>query len=76
MTSVNLKMDQMTGRSRGFAFVVFDSVDTLEAVLAKEHAIKGKKVAVKKAASKQVAASKVTSFDDDELWLLTCVCTP
>ncbi len=53
VTSVNLKMDQMTGRSRGFAFVVFESVDSLETVLAKEHAIKGKKVAVKKAASKQ-----------------------
>jgi len=44
VTSVNLKMDQMTGRSRGFAFVVFDTVETLESVLAKEHAIKGKKV--------------------------------
>jgi len=44
VVSVNLKMDQMTGRSRGFAFVVFDTVDTLESVLNKEHAIKGKKV--------------------------------
>merc|ERR1712020_170643 len=46
-------MDQMTGRSRGFAFVVFNEVETLNTVLAQDHAIKGKKVAVKKAASKQ-----------------------
>ena len=48
VASVNLKMDQMTGRSRGFAFVVFKEVDTLTAVLNQDHAIKGKKVAVKK----------------------------
>jgi len=53
VASVNLKMDQMTGRSRGFAFVVFKDVETLNAVLSQDHAIKGKKVAVKKAASKQ-----------------------
>ena len=53
VASVNLKMDQMTGRSRGFAFVVFQEVDTLNTVLSQDHAIKGKKVAVKKAASKQ-----------------------
>ena len=48
VASVNLKMDQMTGRSRGFAFVVFVEVDTLTTVLSQDHAIKGKKVAVKK----------------------------
>merc|ERR1719515_333869 len=53
VASVNLKMDQMTGRSRGFAFVVFQEVDTLNTVLSQDHAIKGKKVAVKKAAPKQ-----------------------
>ncbi len=53
VSSVNLKMDPMTGRSRGFAFVVFASEDLLSNVLSQEHAIKGKKVAVKKAASKQ-----------------------
>ena len=53
VASVNLKMDQMTGRSRGFAFVVFTEVETLTKVLSQDHAIKGKKVAVKKAASKQ-----------------------
>ena len=44
-------MDQMTGRSRGFAFVVFVEVDTLTTVLSQDHAIKGKKVAVKKVKS-------------------------
>jgi len=43
VVSVNLKMDQMTGRSRGFAFVVFKDVETLNKVLQEEHAIKGKK---------------------------------
>ena len=46
-------MDPTTGRSRGFAFVVFEEVDPLNAALGTEHTIKNKKVAVKKAASKQ-----------------------
>ena len=53
MSSVNLKMDPVTGRSRGFAFIVFATEEVLTALLEQEHAIKGKKVAVKKAASKQ-----------------------
>ena len=68
--SVNLKMDQMTGRSRGFAFVVFDDMGTLDNVLGKEHAIKGKKVAVKKAASKQgkIYVGKFTgAITEDEI---------
>ena len=49
VASVNLKVDQMN-RSRGFAFVVFVEVETLTAVLSKDHHfIKGKKVSVKKA---------------------------
>jgi hypothetical protein len=39
---------------RGFAFVVFGSDEVLASVLEKDHVVKGKKVAVKKAASKQV----------------------
>ena len=54
VSSVNLKMDPVTGRSRGFAFIVFSSEEVIPAMLEQEHAIKGKKVAVKKAASKQV----------------------
>ena len=38
----------MTGRSRGFSFVVFVEVNTLTTVLSQDHAIKGKKVFVKK----------------------------
>ena len=53
VASVTLKMDPTTGRSRGFAFVVFEEVDPLNAALGTEHTIKNKKVAVKKAASKQ-----------------------
>ena len=47
-------MDPVTGRSRGFAFIVFSAEEVLTAILQQDHAIKGKKVAVKKAASKQV----------------------
>ena len=48
VTSVNLKMDKMTGTSRGFAFVEFKEVDTLTAVMSKDHVIMGKKVVAKK----------------------------
>jgi len=53
VASVTLKMDPTTGRSRGFAFVVFQDVEPLQSALGQEHTIKNKKVAVKKAASKQ-----------------------
>lgn len=51
--SVILKLDPLTRRSRGFAFIIFASDDVLASVLEKDHVVKGKKVAVKKAASKQ-----------------------
>ena len=51
---VNLKTDPNTGRSRGFAFVIYKSVEGVDkAVAEEEHDIKGKKVAVKKAQAKQ-----------------------
>ena len=53
VASVNLMMDQKTGRSRGFAYVVFNEVETLNTVLTQDHAIKGKNVAVKKAEPKE-----------------------
>ena len=41
VASVNVKMDQMTGRSRGFAFVVFTDEASIGPILqAEEHTIK------------------------------------
>lgn len=52
--NINIKTDPNTGRSRGFAFVVFKSVQSLQdAVTEQEHNVKGKKVAVKKAKAKE-----------------------
>jgi squid-like protein len=53
---VNLKTDPNTGRSRGFCFVVFKTVEDVDKVVAvpeEDHVLKGKKVAVKKAQAKQ-----------------------
>jgi squid-like protein len=50
---VNLKTDPHTGRSRGFAFVVFKATAAVDEAVAAEHNIKGKKVAVKRAQAKQ-----------------------
>eukprot|EP00088_Acartia_fossae_P000477 TRINITY_DN101_c0_g1_i1.p1 TRINITY_DN101_c0_g1~~TRINITY_DN101_c0_g1_i1.p1 ORF type:complete len:303 (-),score=152.56 TRINITY_DN101_c0_g1_i1:50-958(-) len=46
---VQLKMDSQTGRSRGFAFIVFKDASSVEGACASEHSIKGKKATVKKA---------------------------
>lgn len=52
--SVNVKTDSQTGRSRGFAFIIFNSADSLDKVVAAgEHTINGKKVDPKKAKAKQ-----------------------
>merc|ERR1712025_9966 len=52
--NINLKTDPHTGRSRGFAFIVFKEADGLAAASAQEaHVIKGKKVTCKKAEAKQ-----------------------
>lgn len=52
---VNLKTDPVTGRSRGFAFIVFKELEGVDKAVgaADGHTIKGKKVAVKKAQAKQ-----------------------
>lgn len=48
--SINVKTDSMTGRSRGFAFIVFKDADSIDKVTAAgEHTINGKKVDPKKA---------------------------
>ena len=48
---VELKLDPMTGRSRGFAFVVYESPESVAKVMdvGEGHAINSKKVDVKKA---------------------------
>lgn len=46
---VQLKMDPTTGRSRGFAFVLYSDINGLEAAVQADHNIKGKKATVKKA---------------------------
>merc|ERR1719414_2272349 len=51
--SITLKTDMATGRSRGFCFIVYKTVDGLEKAVASEHTISNKKVAVKKAQAKQ-----------------------
>ena len=52
--NVNLKMDPMTGRSRGFAFVVFKDVGGIDSALQQQaHVVKGKKVTCKKAEARQ-----------------------
>lgn len=52
--NINLKTDPASGRSRGFAFVLYKTVQSLNnAIEAKEHTVKNKEVAVKKAQAKQ-----------------------
>ena len=43
--TVTLKTNMATGRSRGFCFIVYKSVDSLEAAVAAEHTISNKKAA-------------------------------
>ena len=50
--TVTLKTDMATGSSRGFCFIVYKSVNSLEEVVAAEHTFSKKKVAVKKAQAK------------------------
>jgi len=52
--NINLKTDPHTGRSRGFAFIVFKDTEGLASASEQEaHVIKGKKVTCKKAEAKQ-----------------------
>lgn len=51
---VNVKTDPQTGRSRCFAFIIFQSPDSIEKVVAfEDHTINGKKVDPKKAKARQ-----------------------
>merc|ERR1712126_9240 len=64
--NINLKTDPHTGRSRGFAFIVFKDTEGLESACAQEaHVIKGKKATCKKAEAKQgkIYVGKLPSGD-------------
>jgi len=68
--SINVKTDPNTGRSRGFAFIVFNSADAIEKVIgAGDHVINGKKVDPKKAKARHgkifVGGLKPELTDDD-----------
>jgi len=63
---INLKHDPMTGRSRGFAFIVFKEISGLVAASAQEaHVIKGKRATCKKAEVRQgkIYVGKLPSED-------------
>lgn len=51
--NINVKVDPNTGRSRGFAFIVFKDVSVIDKVIAAgDHVINGKKIDPKKAKAK------------------------
>ncbi|XP_042219496.1 RNA-binding protein squid-like isoform X4 [Homarus americanus] len=68
--SINVKTDPNTGRSRGFAFIVFSIPDAIDKVInAGDHVINGKKVDPKKAKARHgkifVGGLKADVSDDD-----------
>lgn len=70
--SVKLKMDPMTGRSRGFAFLLYKDEDAIDAAAkVKEHKIKGKAITAKKADVKQgkiyVGKMPESGCDEDDI---------
>lgn len=69
--SINVKTDPQTGRSRGFAFIVFSAAEAIEKVTAvSEHIINNKKVDPKKAKARQgkiFVGGLTTDISDDEI---------
>ena len=56
VSQIDLKRNSLNGRSRGFAFVVFKEVETLNKVLlARSHMIKGQEAIVERALAKRQA---------------------
>lgn len=67
--SINVKTDPQTGRSRGFAFIVYTSPEAIEKVTAvAEHVINNKKVDPKKAKARhgKIFVGGLTSEISDE----------
>lgn len=69
--SINVKTDPNTGRSRGFAFIVFNNAESIDKVVAAgEHVINGKKVDPKKAKARHgkiFVGGLTTELSDDDI---------
>lgn len=69
--SINVKTDSMTGRSRGFAFIVFKDAESIDKVSADgDHTIHGKKVDPKKAKARHgkiFVGGLVPELTDDDI---------
>ncbi|PNF24507.1 RNA-binding protein squid [Cryptotermes secundus] len=69
--SINVKTDPNTGRSRGFAFIVFSHADSIDKVLsAGDHIINNKKVDPKKAKARHgkiFVGGLVPELSDDDI---------
>ncbi|EDW84081.1 uncharacterized protein Dwil_GK13337, isoform A [Drosophila willistoni] len=69
--SINVKTDPQTGRSRGFAFIVFTNTEAIDKVSsAEEHVINGKKVDPKKAKARHgkiFVGGLTTEISDEEI---------
>lgn len=69
--SINVKTDPTTGRSRGFAFIVYKAADSIDKVVAAgDHVINNKKVDPKKAKArtgKIFVGGLIPDISDDEI---------
>ncbi|XP_033212793.1 RNA-binding protein squid-like isoform X3 [Belonocnema kinseyi] len=69
--SINVKTDPNTGRSRGFAFIVFAKAESLDKIMsAGDHVINGKKVDPKKAKARHgkiFVGGLSTELSDDDI---------
>lgn len=69
--SINVKTDPTTGRSRGFAFIVFKQAESIDKVSAAgEHTINNKKVDPKKAKARHgkiFVGGLTTDMSDDDI---------
>ena len=69
--SINVKTDPQTGRSRGFAFIVYGSAESIDKVVqVSEHIINHKKVDPKKAKARHgkiFVGGLTTEISDDEI---------